>query len=65
MPFSTRRNVGYFYDQNVGNFYYSQNHPMKPHRMRLTHNLLLAYGLFDKMDILVRSTLLFCPLFYS
>lgn len=25
---------------------------MKPHRMRMTHNLLLAYGLFDKMDVL-------------
>lgn len=25
---------------------------MKPHRMRMTHNLLVAYGLYDKMDVL-------------
>lgn len=25
---------------------------MKPHRMRMTHNLLLAYGLLEKMDVL-------------
>lgn len=65
MPFSTRRKVGYFYDPDVGNFYYSQNHPMKPHRMRLTHNLLLAYGLFEKMDILVRSPRAPWSQFYS
>lgn len=53
MPFANRRNVGYFYDPDVGNFYYAQGHPMKPHRMRMTHNLLLAYNMFDKMDILV------------
>lgn len=56
MPFSARRKVGYFYDPDVGNFYYAQGHPMKPHRMRMTHNLLLGYNLFEKMDILVRFT---------
>lgn len=25
---------------------------MKPHRIRMTHNLLLAYGLLDRMDVL-------------
>lgn len=52
MTFSSKRKVGYFYDPEVGNFYYAQGHPMKPHRMRMTHNLLVAYGLFDKMDVL-------------
>uniref|UniRef100_A0A8C8IQ40 Histone deacetylase 1 n=1 Tax=Oncorhynchus tshawytscha TaxID=74940 RepID=A0A8C8IQ40_ONCTS len=26
-------------------------HPMKPHRIRMTHNLLLNYGLYRKMEI--------------
>jgi hypothetical protein len=26
---------------------------MKPHRMRVTHTLLTAYGMLDKMDVLV------------
>ena len=28
-------------------------HPMKPHRMRMTHSLLLNYGLYRKMEIYV------------
>lgn len=43
----------YYYDPDVGNFYYAQGHPMKPHRMRMTHNLLVAYGMVDKMDVLL------------
>ena len=30
---------------------YVQGHPMKPHRMRMTHNLLLNYGLYRKMEV--------------
>lgn len=52
MTFSSRRKVSYFYDSEVGNYYYAQGHPMKPHRMRMTHNLLLSYGLLEKMDFL-------------
>lgn len=39
---------------DVGNYYYGQGHPMKPHRIRMTHNLLLNYGLYRKMEIYVR-----------
>jgi hypothetical protein len=28
---------------------------MKPHRIRMTHNLLLNYGLYKKMAIYVRT----------
>ena len=38
---------------DIGNYYYGQGHPMKPHRMRMTHNLLLNYGLYRKMEIYV------------
>lgn len=40
---------------DVGNYYYGQGHPMKPHRIRMTHNLLLNYGLYRKMEIYVRG----------
>ena len=45
--------VCYFYDSDVGNYYYGQGHPMKPHRIRMAHNLLLSYGLYRKMEIYV------------
>ncbi|CAN8071327.1 unnamed protein product [Agarophyton chilense] len=52
MTYTPRRKVGYFYDADVGNFYYAQGHPMKPHRMRMTHNLLVAYGVAEKMEVI-------------
>ncbi|XP_078489670.1 histone deacetylase 1-like isoform X2 [Ciona intestinalis] len=45
------RKVCYYYDSDIGNNYYGQGHPMKPHRIRMTHNLLLNYGLYRKMEI--------------
>ena len=61
--------VAYYYDGDVGNYYYGisnhlpsspphtrssgPGHPMKPHRMRMTHSLLLNYGLYRKMEIYV------------
>ena len=47
----TKRKVCYYYDGDVGNYYYGQGHPMKPHRICMTHNLLLNYGLYRKMEI--------------
>uniref|UniRef100_A0A0N5BY35 Histone deacetylase n=1 Tax=Strongyloides papillosus TaxID=174720 RepID=A0A0N5BY35_STREA len=45
------KRVAYYYDSDVGNFYYGQGHPMKPQRVRMTHNLCLNYGLYRKMEI--------------
>jgi histone deacetylase 1/2 len=36
---------------DVGNYYYGQGHPMKPHRIRMTHNLLLNYKLYKRMEV--------------
>lgn len=36
--------IAYFMDNDVGGYYYLENHPMKPHRVSMTHNLTLAYG---------------------
>eukprot|EP01095_Lingulamoeba_sp_RSL-Kostka_P016159 TRINITY_DN776_c3_g2_i2.p1 TRINITY_DN776_c3_g2~~TRINITY_DN776_c3_g2_i2.p1 ORF type:complete len:435 (-),score=101.23 TRINITY_DN776_c3_g2_i2:185-1489(-) len=43
--------VSYFHDGDIGNFYYGQGHPMKPHRLSLTHNLILNYGLDEYMQV--------------
>ncbi|KAJ7296151.1 hypothetical protein O6H91_08G043000 [Diphasiastrum complanatum] len=51
-PESHKKRVAYFYDSEVGNFYYGQGHPMKPHRIRMTHSLLVHYGVHQKMEML-------------
>ena len=50
---SSTDRIAYFYDSEIfhmyllicvgdmGNYYYAPGHPMKPQRLRLTHNLLL------------------------
>eukprot|EP00743_Colponemidia_sp_Colp-15_P002208 GILK01002394.1.p1 GENE.GILK01002394.1~~GILK01002394.1.p1 ORF type:complete len:431 (-),score=36.89 GILK01002394.1:260-1552(-) len=43
--------VSYFYDANVGTYYYGAGHPMKPHRLRMAHQLILNYGLYKKMEV--------------
>lgn len=43
---------------DVGLFSYGLGHPMKPHRMRMAHDLVSAYGMLDKMQVLVRDFLL-------
>ncbi|WOL10905.1 histone deacetylase 19 [Canna indica] len=57
-----KRRVCYFYEPEVGNYYYGQGHPMKPHRIRMTHALLQAYGLLDRMRVLRPSPLPECDL---
>uniref|UniRef100_K3WFV8 Histone deacetylase n=1 Tax=Globisporangium ultimum (strain ATCC 200006 / CBS 805.95 / DAOM BR144) TaxID=431595 RepID=K3WFV8_GLOUD len=43
--------VSYFYHPDEGHFYYGPGHPMKPHRLKLTHHLVVNYDLYRKMDI--------------
>ncbi|PKA53815.1 Histone deacetylase 19 [Apostasia shenzhenica] len=50
-PDGPKRKVCYFYDPEVGNYYYGQGHPMKPHRIRMTHSLLAHYGLLLHMQV--------------
>ena len=50
---SNRKKVAYFYDSDVGNYAYVAGHPMKPHRIRLAHSLIMNYGIYKKMEIYV------------
>ncbi|KAK5454423.1 histone deacetylase [Exophiala xenobiotica] len=47
----SKKRVAYFYDSDVGNYAYVSGHPMKPHRIRLAHSLVMNYGLYKKMEI--------------
>ncbi|KAJ5439301.1 Histone deacetylase RPD3 [Penicillium daleae] len=48
---ANNKKVAYFYDSDVGNYAYVSGHPMKPHRIRMTHSLVMNYGLYKKMEI--------------
>lgn len=50
---SQPKKVAYFYDSDVGNYAYVAGHPMKPHRIRMAHSLIMNYGLYSKMEIYV------------
>ncbi|XP_053992900.1 uncharacterized protein LOC128883989 isoform X2 [Hylaeus volcanicus] len=54
--YSKKNKVCYFYHEDSGNYHYGVGHPMKPHRARLTDDLLNAYGTKCYMDHLIPAT---------
>ena len=50
---TNKETVAYFYDADVGNYAYPAGHPMKPHRIRLAHSLIMNYGLYNNLEIYV------------
>ncbi|OQR83687.1 histone deacetylase, partial [Thraustotheca clavata] len=47
----TKKRVSYYYDSEIGNYNYGPGHCMKPHRVRITHNLVVNYGLTKHMQV--------------
>ncbi|KAK9810961.1 hypothetical protein WJX73_001010 [Symbiochloris irregularis] len=45
------KKVAYYYDEELGNVNYGGGNPMRPHRVRLTHNLVDNYGLNSKLRV--------------
>lgn len=43
--------VSYYYDEEIGNYSYGEANPMRPHRLRLTHNLVTHYGLTSQLIV--------------
>ncbi|GME95894.1 unnamed protein product [[Candida] boidinii] len=43
--------VSYHYNPDVSNYHYGVRHPMKPFRLMLTDHLVIAYKLYEKMDL--------------
>ena len=52
------KRVSYFYDNEVGSYYYGQEHPMKPFRIKMAHQLIVNYGLYRRMNCYVTDSLL-------
>ncbi|KAJ1378203.1 Ureohydrolase domain superfamily, partial [Sesbania bispinosa] len=48
---AVKRRVTYFYEPTIGDYYYGQGHPMKPHRIRMAHSLIIHYSLYRRMQI--------------
>ncbi|KAI8096268.1 uncharacterized protein BX664DRAFT_323504 [Halteromyces radiatus] len=51
MSLEQKKRVCYFYDANVGNYHYGPGHPMRPHRIRMTHGLVMNYKLYKKLEV--------------
>lgn len=41
--------------ENLGDVEYGVHHPMKPFRLKLTHNLIVGYGLLKHLHFYVRT----------
>ena len=54
---SGRRRVDYFYDSTLGLFNYGEGHPMRPHRVRLTHELVVNYNLYKARRRAIRRAI--------
>ncbi|KAJ7696813.1 hypothetical protein B0H17DRAFT_1053148 [Mycena rosella] len=48
----SRRRVAYYYDPDVGAYTFGYNQYLKPHRVKITHDLISAYDMLDKMHVL-------------
>ncbi|KAF0440741.1 histone deacetylase [Gigaspora margarita] len=51
MSTESKKRINYFYDHIIGSFNHGSGHPMKPLRVRMTHNLVMKYGLYKRMEI--------------
>ena len=47
--------VLYYYDDDIGNYFYGPGHPMKPHRILMAHSLLESYKTLDHLEIIDSS----------
>ncbi|KAK3936108.1 histone deacetylase [Diplogelasinospora grovesii] len=51
-PINTeKKRVAYFYDSDIGNYAYVTGHPMKPHRIRLAHSLVMNYNIYKHLEV--------------
>ena len=50
-----KKRVAYFYDSDIGNYAYMTGHPMKPHRIRLAHSLVMNYGIYKFLEVYVSA----------
>ncbi|CAN8101247.1 unnamed protein product [Discula destructiva] len=51
LPSADKKQVAYFYDSDIGNYAYVTGHPMKPHRIRLAHSLVMNYNVYKYLEV--------------
>ncbi|CAK92713.1 unnamed protein product (macronuclear) [Paramecium tetraurelia] len=51
MQNETNKRVAYFYHPQIGRYHYGKEHPMKPKRIAMAHNLIVNYGLYRNLDV--------------
>lgn len=56
----SNRRVSYFYNSkiykfldDIGSFNYGPEHPMKPKRIQMAHELVVSYGLYKDLNVYV------------
>ncbi|TBU10870.1 histone deacetylase [Hamiltosporidium tvaerminnensis] len=49
--------IAYMFSKQVGLHHYGQGHPMKPHRITLTHSLVHSYNLDKYLDVIIPTQL--------
>jgi len=50
-PLTGNKRTAYFFQPEICNYYFGAGHPMKPIRLKLTHSLLVGYGLLPTLDV--------------
>ncbi|KAK8203079.1 hypothetical protein IWZ01DRAFT_516140 [Phyllosticta capitalensis] len=48
---SNKTRIAYMYDPDIGCYDYEPGHCMKPFRIRMTHDLVMSYGLYRNMEV--------------
>ncbi|KAK0659321.1 Histone deacetylase RPD3 [Lasiodiplodia hormozganensis] len=48
---TNKTRVAYMYDPDIGCYDYEPGHCMKPFRIRMTHDLVMSYGLYRQMEV--------------
>jgi len=49
----TRKRVAYVYHDDIKNYNYGQDHPMKPKKVAMTNDLIHKYDLYHDMKVYV------------
>jgi histone deacetylase 1/2 len=54
-----RKNIGYFFDEEIGMYTFKRGHPMRPFRVKVTDELIKAYGMDQMMTCYDSNNYLF------
>jgi histone deacetylase 1/2 len=47
----SKKRICYFQNKEIGKYWYSKSHPMKPKRIAMTHSLINSCALYRELDV--------------